>query len=314
MESKITSVKPNVKITNKQNLPLPFFIAVSEKTYNPGNSWRTVTELIDPPKIAFLKRKHKDEITEDCADLVYSLYGEVVHACIERAVKRLNDPTYVFPNGWAYPRDALGGWESERRIFKEIRGKLISGQFDLYHEPTGELIDVKFSNARKARKGVCPDEWNEQLNCLAALLRSEGKKVTRARILFLIRDFHKSDAMNDPDYPQHSALYLEGRLWEHDEQDLFLDYRVRVHELAETEEVRCSPEERWARPSTWAIKKVGGSRAISGGLYADEMAARRNLKALGPGYVLEYRQGEYTRCRNYCNVSNFCTQYQGEKR
>lgn len=298
MEDEITHSKPNVnRFTNKQNLPRPVFLALSEENYNPGNSWRTVTELIDPPRLVHLKRKYRDRLTEDVADRVYTFQGEVVHSIIERATKTL----------------AHEGWESERRVFKEIRGRLISGQFDLYHEPSGELIDVKYSNAYKAKKNECPKEWEEQLNCLAALIRSEGKVVNKAGICFFIRDFHKSDAMKDPDYPQYSALYLPAKLWGKDEADFFLDDRVRLHLLTEEREVFCSPEERWAKPDTWAIKKRGTTRAIAGGIYADEMAARRALNALGVNYMIEERPGSYTRCEGYCLVRDFCTQFKGEK-
>lgn len=283
-----------MKITNKLNLPEPFVRAVSEKTYDNQGSWRTITELIGPPKIAALKRKHDDEIVVDASELVYTFQGETAHATIERAAKTMCEE----------------GWLSERRLFAQVQGKKISGAYDLYNPKTRELIDVKNSTAWKAKKGEAPAEWVQQTNLLAHLIRREGFEVTSIRILLIIRDHSKPESRRDPDYPQNPVLYLTVPIWENEKCHAFLEERVKLHLLAETEEVECTPEERWAKPSTWAIKKRGQSRAISGGLYAVEEKAKQALDALGPAYEIEYRPGENTRCALYCPVSKFCAQYQ----
>lgn len=283
-----------MKITNKLNLPEPFVRAVSEKTYDNQGSWRTVTELIAPPKIAALKRKHDDEIVVDASELVYTFQGENVHATIERAAKTMCEE----------------GWHSEKRLFAQIQGKKISGAYDLYNPTTGELIDVKNSTAWKAQKGEAPREWIEQTNLLAHLIRREGLSVKSVRILLIIRDHSKPESRRNPDYPQTPVLFLEVPLWQDEECSKFLEERVWLHLLAETQEVECSAEDRWAKPSIWAIKKRGQSRAIPGGLYAVEEKAKEALENLGPYHEIEYRPGENTRCALYCPVSKFCAQYQ----
>jgi len=90
-----------MKITNKLNLPEPFVKAVSEKTYDNEGSWRTVTQLIGPPKIAAIKnKKHEEEIEVDASELVYTFQGETAHATIERAAKTM----------------CKEGWQSEKEI------------------------------------------------------------------------------------------------------------------------------------------------------------------------------------------------------
>lgn len=283
-----------MKLTNKLNLPEPFLLAVKQKTYNNEGSWRTVTELINPPKIAALKRKHEHEIEEDISDRVYTLQGEIVHGVIERAAKEMVNQ----------------GWLSEKRLFKTVQGKKISGAYDLFNPQTGELIDVKNSTAWKAKKGEAPKEWVEQTNLLAHLIRCHGHEVKSVRILLVIRDHSKPEARRDPDYPQNPVLYLEIPMWKDEECNAFLEERVKLHLLAEETEVECNPEDRWAKPTIWAIRKRGQSRAIPGGLYADELKAKEALSKLGSGYEIEHRPGENTRCALYCPVAKFCAQYQ----
>jgi hypothetical protein len=283
-----------MKLTNRLNLPEPFVRAVSEKTYDNQGSWRTITELIGPPKIAHLKRKHEHEIEVDASELVYTFQGEIAHALVERAAKTM----------------CKQGWLSEQRLFTEVEGKKISGAYDLYNPKTGELIDVKNSTAYKAKKGQAPEEWIQQTNLLAYLLRQAGSTVKSIRILLVVRDFSKQEARRNPDYPQNNVLFMEVPIWEDDKSKAYLHERVRLHIRAETTEVECSPEERWAKPTIWAIKKRGQSRAITGGLFADERIAKDKLAELGSGYEIEHRPGANTRCELYCPVAKFCAQYQ----
>lgn len=283
-----------MKLTNKLNLPEPFVRAVSEKTYDNQGSWRTITELIGPPKIAALKRKHEHEIITDASELVYTFQGEAAHAVVERAAKTMCEE----------------GWLSEKRLFKEIQGKKVSGAYDLYNPNTGELIDVKNSTAWKAKKGEAPKEWVEQTNLLAHFIRGEGFNISSIRILLIIRDHSKPESRRDPDYPQDPVLYLSVPIWDEDRCRSFFEERVKLHLQAEITEVECNPEERWAKPTIWAIKKRGQSRAIPGGLYADERIAKEKLAELGSGYEIEHRPGANTRCELYCPVAKFCAQYQ----
>ena len=283
-----------MKITNKYNLPEPFVRAVSQKSYDNQGSWRTVTELIGPPKIAHLKRKHEKEIVTDASELVYTLQGEIAHGVVERAAKTMREE----------------GWISEERLFAEVQGKKISGAYDLYNPGTGELIDVKNSTAWKAKKGEAPREWEEQTNLLAELLRRHGFPVSKIGIVLVIRDHSKPEANRSPDYPQAPVVYLPVDIWEPGVAGAFIEERVAAHIQAETKEATCSAEDRWAKPDTWAIKKKGQSRAIPGGLFAVEEKAMEELAKLGSGYVIEYRPGENTRCALYCPVAKFCAQYQ----
>lgn len=288
-----------MKVSNKLGLPDPFVRAVSQKTYDNQGSWRSVTELIGPAKISHLRRLHADDIEVDASELVYTIQGETAHALLERAAKSMREE----------------GWMSELRIHHEVMGKSISGAFDLYNPRKGELIDFKVSTAWKAKNEI-PEEWTNQTNLLAHLIRqkmlnSSGKphKVESIKILLIMRDHSKLEAKRDETYPQQPVKYIDIPVWSDDKCREYLNNRVVLHLKAEQEQALCSPEERWAKPTVWAIKKIGGSKAIAGGIYADPIKADEALEKLGKGYHIEYRPGENVRCENYCNVSKWCEQF-----
>ena len=69
----------------------------------------------------------------------------------------------------------------------------------------------------------------------------------------------------------------------------------------------CTPSEMWKKPIVYAIRKIGGARAKS--LHDTQTEAEEKLSTLGKEYELEIRQGERTRCKDYCIVNQFCKQY-----
>jgi len=283
-----------MKLINIHGLPDVLVEAVKQSPYDNEGSWRSVTELIAPAKIAHLKRVHENEIVEDASDKLYTFGGEVVHAAVERAAKRMRRK----------------GWVSEQRIFKFVRQKKISGAYDLYHPALKELQDLKYSTAYKAKNNEAPEEWVQQTNILAHLLRTKGFEVEKIRIVLVIRDHSKREARRDPSYPQLPWAFLEVPVWSDEKAQAFLEERVALHLKAQTQEVECTPEERWAKATIWAIKKRNTARAITGGLYADEQKAKEHLERLGPGYEIEFRPGENVRCEDYCSVARFCPQFQ----
>jgi len=71
----------------------------------------------------------------------------------------------------------------------------------------------------------------------------------------------------------------------------------------------CSDEEQWAKPTVYAVMKEGRKSALK--LCSSEEEARTLLDEKGT--YLQVRPGEKTRCESYCQVRDFCEQYQREK-
>ena len=71
-------------ITNQHNLPEPVFKALTHSDYSRGSSNRSVTQLIDSPRVRILRKEHDDEIFEDASDMLWSVLGTSVHHMFEQ--------------------------------------------------------------------------------------------------------------------------------------------------------------------------------------------------------------------------------------
>ena len=72
-----------MKITNHHNLSAPIVEALSRDDYTRGASHRSVTQLIDSPRIRILRERHWDELTEDVSEKMWSVLGTAVHRIFE---------------------------------------------------------------------------------------------------------------------------------------------------------------------------------------------------------------------------------------
>jgi hypothetical protein len=281
-----------MKLTNRSGLPQALLNAVQNDPYDKGAADFSVTELLKPARQAALQRLHHDEIEEDVEDRLYSLYGQVAHVILERA-----------------NHNAI----AEKRYFGLIDGVRVSAQLDTLDLDGGTLSDWKFTTAWgfKADKPVKP-EWVAQLNMQLELLRQNGLDAKALQIVGLIRDFSKPEARRDPAYPQVPVVTVPMPMWERQKTVAYMRERIILHTQARLSLPKCSEEERWAKPTIWAVKKKGNQKAERGGLHTTEAAALAHA-AKDKNFQVEFRPGENTRCELYCNVAEFCSQFNPQK-
>ena len=100
-------------------------------------------------------------------------------------------------------------------------------------------------------------------------------------------------------------------LWPYQQREDFISERISKHSECEfhmetDEELPpCTPEEMWEKPTTWALKKKGGVRAIK--VYETQEEAEA---ALDPKVQeIEVRLGSRTRCESFCPVNTYCQQW-----
>jgi hypothetical protein len=165
------------------------------------------------------------------------------------------------------------------------------------------------------------DDWHRQLNIYGWLVEKVKKvPVGKLQIIAIIRDWSARDAASKEGYPQSPVATIDIPLWSFEEREAFITKRIYDHGTAlfemetDGEMPDCTPEEMWEKKTSYALKKDGNVRAKSvhetledaeTALAKSEETAKKNEK-----FVIEVRQGERTRCRSYCQVSSFCTQYQ----
>jgi hypothetical protein len=281
-----------MKITNKFNLPQPFVDLVSGDTYSKGKSDITTTGLAQPPKIAELTRRHASEITMDASEKVWTMMGTANHYVLEQIALR-NPERYV----------------TEQRFYLDIDGVKLGGQIDLFDRETETLWDYKVSSVYKA---MSDDklEWAKQANVNKLLCEHNGFHPKKLAILLVMKDWKRKEAEFKADYPKCAIQEIPLPIWREEETLAYIKSRINLHNAAKLIEVEdaipvCTEEERWAKPTTWAVlKEKGAKRAVNGGVYELESEAIAHAKRISG--AVEKRDGSNPRCENYCQVRQWC--------
>ncbi len=283
-----------MKFTNKHNLPMPLFRALSSSKYSKGDARISITGLMGSPRINVLKEKHHQDIEVDVMDRLWAVFGTTVHSMLEEGSEGLDD--YI----------------AEERIDTEIDGWKISGGIDVQHFTDGQvgIRDWKVTSAYAVMNTKA--DWENQLNSYAYLIEEErGHTVRDIQIGAIIRDWKRFEAERNPMYPQKPVVMIDIPLWGFAAREKYLKLRIEMHKEAQRRDAwgeelpLCTPEEMWEKPTVYAVKKMGGMKAIS--LHSDKNEAVD--KAVRTGNVVETRMGERTRCASFCDVSAFCSQY-----
>lgn len=284
-----------MELTNKYGLPQPVVKALTRDNYSRGKSNRSVTQLIDSPRVRILRKEHDHQLTEDVSEKLWAVLGQAVHRMFEDAT----DENHT----------------SEERLFLDIEGWTISGAIDLQKKDDGTIVltDYKTTSVWAVIFGKV--EWQYQLNSYASLVRrAKGEKVTGLKVIAIMRDWSARDAEFKSDYPKAPILEIDVPLWTEGEQDAYLDGRVRIHQQAEFDRLigselpECSDEERWAKKPSWAVMKKGGKRAFK--VFDNPEGAHALAAEKGKDYEVVFRRGENTRCEaDWCRVSSFCSQF-----
>jgi len=287
-----------MKITNKFNLPDPVVRAITAFDKDDQPEGLRVTTLIDSPRISQLRRMHYPKLTEDVSQLVYRVWGSAIHEILSRETSN----SYI----------------AEERLSHEVDGTLISGAIDLQfiEDDAVQMFDYKTTAAYGVTQGIKP-EWERQINVYAYLIRQvKGLTVKSASAVAWIRDWRQSDADTREGYPPAPVYEMPVHLWADDEQDRYVEERVRAHKNAEIQAdfddlPLCTDEERWAQPTKWAVHKGKNKRAMKGGLF-DVEADAEAFAGESEDRNIQVRPGRYVRCESWCAVAPFCDQYGGD--
>lgn len=293
-EPEVVAVIPKVaRITNKFNLPQPLVEAVSNNKYTPGKSDYTTTQLSGTPaRQLVLRKKHWNELSEDVTDLIYSLSGQALHVVLERAAE--------FCEGYKLL--------TEERFYITREGKTIGGQIDLYDVEAKILYDWKETGIYVSYHPL-KAEWEAQGNINKLLLEENGYPVERIINIVRYRDWKKSEVGRSEKYPPHQVAEFEIPVWNTLVTEHFIKHRISQFEAAKKSLPECNDEERWYSGDVFAMVKKGNKKATK--LFDSQGEADSHIEIFKlKGYEVKFRPGVNKRCDSYCNVSEFCTQYQ----
>jgi hypothetical protein len=295
-------------LTNDFNLPEVFVKLAERNTYSRGKSDRSITQLIDSPRKVNLSIRYKDSTKQDVSDMIWPLLGTVIHEILEHAGEALDDRYMV-----------------EERIFHKFTSVhtvgtwTVSGAVDLQiqqDDGTIEIQDYKFTSVYSVMNEK--QEWVNQLNAYGWLIRhAKGVQVSSMKIIGILKDWRDSQVGKQDGYPPAAVATVDIPVWSNEEQDRYMEECISAHMQAafhaamdEDMLAPCTDEQRWMRPTTYAVMKNKNKRAHKvmenreeALALAEELTDERNT------YRVEERIGEPIRCLRFCDAAENCAQH-----
>lgn len=286
-----------MKYTNKYHLPEILVRALKRNDHKQEGKY-SVSQLVNPPRVEWLKRRHDEEIVRDASENLWSLLGTAIHSVIEK-------------NGGS--SDLI-----EQHLCVEVNEVKISGTPDHFNIDTLTLNDWKCTSIWTYIYGG-RSEWVQALNIYAWMLSKKfGKYAKKLVNQMILRDHSKRDAKFKPDYPKVPFAQMEQEVWPPEQTEQFIMSRLALHEDSEdtpdAELPACTDEERWKKEDIWKVYKNETSvRAMPGGVHEgpDAEAKARSMAKKNSGDVRKIK-GETMRCAEYCDAAPWCNQYQKE--
>lgn len=283
-----------MKITNRENLPSGFYNACLGR-YERVEGTYSVTELQKGSTEIVLSRRHYDDIEEDCSDMVWSVFGSAVHSIME---KHTVGETQV----------------SEMGFTGKAGDAKVSGHIDLFDAEKLVVCDYKTCSVWKIVFGDYKD-WRNQLLAYCWLLDQNGFKARRGVIVAIMKDHSKREARYKPDYPQSPVKRMVFDFTDQDLEDYEQGIEAKVAEIESLSIVEdkdlppCLPEERWAKPTTFAVMKKGRKTAMR---VLNSMTEAENWMENNSGDSIAVREGEDVKCEGYCSVNTWCPYWQAK--
>jgi hypothetical protein len=345
----ISGRQVRMKVTNKYFLPEMLFGSLAENRV-PVDGEIHCTELIDPPIISKLKRRHYDQIVEDATDRLWALMGKGMHGALANDGRILYTRKVIeeIISNWdntdpemmlCILKDLLAsvqstnqsGIESELRVELSDKWTLV-GTDDHFDEGKSKIMDWKITSVWNVVFGN--HNWEQQLNVYAWMRRQLGYDVKSLEVWAMLRDWQKSKAKygHDPKYPKVPFARCVLPLWTEQEQEEYIYNRLPLFDEREPEpctnyKQAGKANERWERIPVFKVMKKGKKRAEIASWYPNgkkedllsvsecmEAAKAKGIAIDGTKYYIEQTPGTCIRCDDYCSVRPFCPVYQGEKK
>ena len=311
-------------ITVSTTIPLEVQRALQINEHVRRGDW-SVTELLDNPRCARLKRMFPEEKREDPATLVSAFIGSASHERLQRFTDK---------------QDHMDTVTTEDPLLITTKdNRTVSGScdFDKVHVMENGVVHLTIRDYKHWKTFKWGDDkwddvfWQLQFYFLmkATQLRKNGVALNwtdepvgllQATIIFL--DWNKRDAaVRRADYPPTSVVTLEFKPLPL--QAIANKMRERINAHAALENVPedqwpdATPEDVWNKLDAVKVYKPGSDRACAGGVFEPSKCGGNDMameaakaKAQEVGGTAKACWLGRKRCASYCSVSGKCSTYQ----
>jgi len=280
-----------MKIENRLGLPDAIVKAVSTELHNKTENELSATTLLKGIKEICLERRHWNELKDDAADRIWAVWGEAVHALLQKEDK----------NEFA-----------ECDLSVKIGEITLTGRIDNYNMETGTVTDYKTASVWKVMFNDFED-WRMQGIIYAWILFKNNFKIKKCRFVVLLKDHSKSKAVRDSCYPQSPVFIYEFDVTEKllEEAETFINRRVaeylKYRAVKDDDIPPCTDKERWAEETKFAVMKTGRKTSIKN--FTSKLEADQKAAELGAGHYVETRPGTSKKCSGYCISRDYCSFY-----
>ena len=284
-------------ITNHKNLPMPY-VRACESNYKYKDKRYSVTSVLSSPREIILKRRHHNEIIQDCSDMHWLIFGTAVHKVLED-----------YDGGFNFLKE-------QSLEYTTHNGYTLSGRFDLYNIENKKVYDWKTASVWKwVSKDF--DDYKKQLRQYAVMLNCNGLPCNSGELVFMFKDYSEMKKMQDLDgsYPDTPTISKEFKFTQEDLKneidwiENYFDDIEMLEKVRDDELPLCSYKDRtFNGKDTYAIMKKGNKRAVK--LCYSSEDASKELDERGDGYYIEFRESEEKKCKQYCQSAPFCNHYQ----
>lgn len=283
-------------ITNKLNMPDAFVKAIQNSRHN-ADKCLSATTLLKGTKEIILTDRHFDEITIDASDEVWAVFGTAVHTILEHQ----EDEAF-----------------KEESFSVDVLDYKVTGKVDRYDMKHETIEDWKTASVWKV---IFQDfeDWKRQGLIYAWLLKQSGLNVRHIRFIALLKDHSKSEAKKKADYPQEPVYIYEFDPTPEDMTSIEVYIKDKVFDVSQNVEKadndipECSPDQRWATPTKWAVMKEGRKTAVK--VCETQEEAEKfidDLEKEKDKHYVEERKGQDKKCSDYCACCEFCSYLKSE--
>lgn len=271
-------------------MKLPEYIENAVKNdYQPRTDRMSVTRLIGPPLIRTLEIEHWDKIEENAEDKLWALDG----IGFDHIMKK-------------YSRWAL----TNIKLEVLLKGFTVVAKLDYYNVLTYVLADLKRTSVWSVQDALknCKHDWIKQVNVYDRLLYHVVPQlpVEKLRIHAFARDWRPIEKLRYNNYPKKVEI-IEVPRWSKEEQMDYVDAQLQDH--IQNPKRECTDEEKWTKPTTFAVMKVGRKSALK----VEDSLPNVHTWCKNKGHIngekgisIVERPGSCVRCEGYCACQPFC--------